>query len=122
MIIMDLLAKATEWLKDQCQAHLSTDIRYHTKDGGGIIATRATRGLTTFRSTNDYGVTVTIRSIDFIIPSNDLGIKPQTGDIIECSNRCYEVLAPNNEPVWRWVGSYHESMRIHTKYVGTIND
>ena len=32
----------------------------------------------------------------------------------------YEVLAPSDEPVWRWSGTIHQVRRIHTKEIGKI--
>ena len=40
------------------------------------------------------------------------------GDEIICKGKVYEVLAPNDEPVWRWSGLNEETMRIHTKEIG----
>ena len=45
---------------------------------------------------------------------------PQKGDEIIVDGRVFEVLAPNNEPVWRWSGNYQEAIRIHTKDMGEV--
>ena len=31
----------------------------------------------------------------------------------------YEVMAPGNDPCWRWSDDYRRTLRIHTKLIGT---
>lgn len=82
----------------------------------------ATLGRTMFKSSNDYGVSIITHGKDFIIETKDIPIKPQRGDYIHYKGKRYEVLAPNDEPVWRFSGVNEESIRIHTKEVGEVDN
>ena len=55
---------------------------------------------------------------DFIIEDGQFMFFPEKGDVIEFDGREFEVLAPNDEPVWRWSDPYHTALRVHTKLIG----
>lgn len=78
---------------------------------------RCTLGKSEYRVPNDYGGWVRVTTQDFIVPHWQFNFMPTKGDIIEFAGREYEVLAPNNEPVWRWSDPYHTALRIHTKRI-----
>lgn len=88
--------------------------------GGESRPIKAIPAKTIFRSTNEYGAWVRTEARDFIVPYGELDIEPEKGDVIEFLGGEYEVLAPANEPVWRWSDPYHTAMRIHTKHVGGV--
>lgn len=115
------MSKASAFLAVQRKQYLSESIIYSPLSGG-THSLFATIGRTLFRAENEYGVTVRTESKDFIIEANDLGCEPQRGDSIIFDGKQYEVLAPNNEPCWRWSGSDNKTYRIHTKFMGDIID
>lgn len=119
---MNMLRTASQWLDNQRSRFLSEPIEYiHFAEEKRSFMITATRGRTMFRAETDYGVTIRIHSTDFLISSSDLPITPGKGDEILCDGVRYEVLAPNNEPVWRWSGNDQKTFRIHTKEIGTAN-
>ena len=119
---MDMLRSASKWLADQRVEKLSeTVLLQHYSDGeksGSPETLHATRGRSLFRADDRYGVTIRIQSIDFIVPASELTKFPEKGDEIYADGHVYEVLAPNDEPVWRWNGNYGTAVRIHTKDIG----
>jgi hypothetical protein len=116
-----MLDKGASWLNDQRDQWLSSPIEYICSDGAKIQC-HATIGRTVFRATNEYGVTVRTEAWDFLISASELEHDPKRGDRIIRDGFEYEVLAPNNEPVWRWSGTGRTTRRIHTKYIGEISD
>lgn len=85
---------------------------------GETRSVKAVPGRTVFRSVNEYGAWVRTETMDFVIPASELGLEPRTGDEIVFDGGVYEVLAPYDEPVWRWSDPYRKAMRVHTKYTG----
>lgn len=117
-----MMRSAAEWLVRQEKSFLSEPITYHHYgDMPVTINIPAVRGRTIFRVDEDYGITTRIVSVDFIVDINDMDFEPTKGDEIHCDGICFEVLAPNNEPVWRWSGANGEALRIHSKEVGKAN-
>lgn len=115
------MSKAADYLASQRKQFLSESIVYSPLSGE-VHPLFATIGKTLFRSENEYGVTVRTASVDFIVEASDLGQEPKRGDEIIYANRRYEVLAPNNEPCWRWSGTDFKTYRIHTKYIGDVSE
>ena len=115
-----MLRTAMAWLDKQRNDFLSEPIEYihFAEENPQKFNLTATRGRTIFKAETDYGITVRIHSTDFLISSDLLPVTPAKGDEIICKGICYEVLAPNNEPVWRWSGVDNQTMRIHTKECG----
>lgn len=95
---------------------LSVDAAY--RRGAEARRVRAVVGRTVFRSMNECGAWVRTETRDFIIPAGQLDLEPQTGDEIVFDGGVYEVLAPCNEPVWRWSDLCRRAIRVHTKYTG----
>ena len=88
----------------------------------------ATVGKTVFRLDKGYGVQERIESRDYLILAADLQIGgtpalPKPGDQVreteDGKTFVYEVLAPGNEPCWRYSDLYRVTLRIHTKLVAT---
>ena len=80
-------------------------------------------------SDNGTGVGETFESRDFLILATDLVLAgeqtlPRAGDRIresgspDSTSYIYEVLAPGNEPAWRFSDPYRRTLRIHTKQIG----
>jgi len=119
---MDMLHRASDWLNGRRAENLSETVvlQYYSdgeKDGDPVTLT-ATRGRSLFRAEDRFGVTIRVHSTDFIVIAADLTRFPAKGDEIIADGRVFEVLAPNDEPVWRWSGNYQEAIRIHTKDMG----
>lgn len=119
---MDMLRSASDWLNSRRTEMLSeTVMLQHYSDGekdGEPEVLSATRGRSLFKAEDRYGVTIRVHSTDFIVVAANLAKFPAKGDEIIADGRVFEVLAPNDEPVWRWSGNYQEAIRIHTKDMG----
>ena len=122
----DLLAKGAVWLEQQRSKHLASNVTYRRGESTVIVA--ATIGKTAFEIDDGQGVIQRIESRDFLVLAVDLVLDalttlPQRGDVIEepAGNitLLYEVMAPGNEPCWRYSDAHRQSLRIHTKQVGT---
>lgn len=96
--------------------------------GSESLNLAATIGQTEFTVDDGTGVVQRIESRDFLILASDLVLSgiaqlPERGDRIEESSGTtvfvYEVTAPGPEPCWRWSDPYRQTLRIHTKLVGT---
>lgn len=115
---MNMMHRAEEYLNRQLSAFCSEVVTYiHYGKEPATLQVNAVPGRTVFRSEDSYGVVVRVHSVDFIISADALSGEPEKGDEIHCNGKRYEVLAPNNEPVWRWSGSGNTAMRIHTKEI-----
>jgi len=117
----DLLTTGTTWLDGMRRAHMSRSATY--RRGASSVAVLATAGKTVFRVDTGYGMFEHIEGRDYILRASDLvlddaAVTPAAGDQIVESGRVYEVMAPANEPPWRWSDRDHAVYRIHTKYVG----
>lgn len=116
---MNMLRSASKWLDNQRNMFLVEPVEFiHYGENKESFFVPATRGRTIFRVETDYGISTRIHSIDFLISSSLLPEMPVKGDEIICDGMRFEVLAPNNEPVWRWSGSDNQTIRIHTKKIG----
>lgn len=116
---MNMMRQAEQWLKEQRRSFLAEEVQYVRLSGESFVIP-ATRGRTVFRADNEYGTSVIVRSVDFIIAYEDMNFYPEKGDEIHVDGERYEVLAPNNEPVWRWSGFDNSSLRIHCKLIGEV--
>jgi len=117
----DILKKALSWLESQRKKHLTSLVIY--RRGGDFVAVPATIGKTIFRIEDNYGRIVHYESRDYLISSSDLIINgiiimPQKGDEIIDEGFIYEVMAPANEPEWRYSDTFRNTLRIHTKMTG----
>ena len=121
MPMADILKNALSWLESQRKKHLSSLVIY--RRGDCIAKVPATIGKTIFRIEDGYGRIVHYESRDYLISSADLMINgiiitPHKGDEIIDENFIYEVMAPANEPEWRYSDSFRNTLRIHTKMTG----
>lgn len=120
----DLLQKASGWLADQRDKHLSREITYQRDVSTAVIS--AAIGRTQFEVDDGHGVLERIESRDFPILTEDLILGgqvtlPQRGDRIRetVANQTfvYEEMAPGREPAWRYSDPYRKTLRIHTKQI-----
>jgi hypothetical protein len=118
---MGMLQNGLAWLEFQRKTHLTVPVIYWR--GGDSAEVPATVGKTVFKVTDDYGRFQYIESRDYLISAadlvlNDTRILPEPGDEIVEGGFVYEVMAPNNEPEWRYSDSCRNTLRIHTKLTG----
>ena len=121
MPMADILKNALSWLESQRKKHLTSLVLY--KKGNDLVEIPATIGKTIFRVEDNYGRIVHYESRDYLISSADLLINgtvvpPEKGDEIIDDGFIYEVMAPANEPEWRYSDSFRNTLRIHTKMTG----
>lgn len=120
----DLLATSSAWLEDQRTRHLSRLVTYRR----GTLAAEvvATIGKTVFRVDDQYGGQIRSESRDYLVLAADLvlggnAMLPQRGDQIRETVGdtvfVYEVLAPGDEPCFRFSDPYRQTLRIHTKQI-----
>jgi len=121
-----LLEKGSNWLEDQRHTHLTRTVVYQR--GGESVEVAATVGRTVFEQADEFGVIHRTESRDFLVRTADLMLAtvqtlPKAGDRISETagdqTFVYEVMAPGNEPPWRYSDPYRRTLRIHTKHVAT---
>lgn len=121
----DMLATGTAWFESMRVLFMTVPVTYCR--GAATAEVRATIGRTVFEVSREYGVFEKYISRDYIIAAGELilnndPVLPARGDQIRETQDgkiyMYEVMAPGNEPCWRWSDSYRRSLRIHTKQVG----
>jgi len=126
----DLLEQGATWLNQQRHEHLSRPVIYQR--GESSVQLQATIGRTEHDVENGYGVLEKFESRDFIVRSEDLVLDghvvlPRRGDrIIETHGESlltYEVMAPGSgSSHFKYADAYRNSLRIHTKQVGTVSE
>ena len=122
---MDLMRNALAWLEEQRGQFLTVPVSYWR--GDFVVSLPASIGKTVFKVADDYGRFQYIESRDYLINTASLIINgervlPESGDEIVEDNLIYEVMAPNNEPEWRYSDSYRQTLRIHTKLSGEADE
>jgi len=122
----NLLEQGASWLADQLKTHASTEVIYQR--GANQVAVQATIGKTEFEIDDGSGVIQRFQSRDYLIQTADLQLGghttlPVAGDRIRETvgdqTFVYEVLAPGNEPHFRYSDPFRKVLRIHTKLVAT---
>lgn len=122
----NLLESGASWLADQLKTHAGTVVVY--RRGADEVTVTATISKTQFEIDDGSGVVVRFQSRDYLIHAADLvlaGIEslPEAGDHIRETQGSqvfvYEVMAPGNEPHWRYSDPFRNLLRIHTKHVAT---
>ena len=122
----DVLKAASDWLESMRTEHVSRTVTYIR--GAENVDVAATIGRTVFRLDKGYGVTERVETRDYLMLGTDLMLGgtatlPKAGDRIREVEGdkafIYEVMAPGNEPCWRWSDPYRRTLRIHTKHVNT---
>lgn len=106
--------------------HASTDVIYVR--GVDQVPVKATIGKTEFEIDDRSRVVVRIQTRDFLIHVADLVLGstetlPVTGDLVRetqgTNTFVYEVMAPGNEPHFRYSDPFRTLLRVHTKHVET---
>ena len=112
------------WLADKLVSSAGLQVTY-VRDGDETELV-AVPGRTEFEQVDEYGIVHRIEARDFLIRTADLTLGgvatlPRAGDriraIIGGVAGEYEVLAPGNEPPWRYSDPLNQMLRIHTKQV-----
>ncbi len=116
MPVTDLLRKGFDWLERQRTAHCSSPVEYRRDTDVHVV--QATKGKTDFEVADDYGATLGSHVVDFLIMADELGLKPEPGDVIVSDNYHYEVMNLGGEGCWRFSDPNLITMRIHTKEIG----
>lgn len=123
---MDVLEDGARWLEDQRLKFMSRRIVYQRVTAS--VEVNASVGKTVFEVDNGFGILERIEARDYLIAANELILNgnaalPKRGDHIretqEATIFVYEVLAPGKEPEWRYSDPYRQTLRIHTKFIGT---
>ena len=122
----NLLETGSSWLADQMKSHASVEVVYER--GAEQVVAKATIGKTEFELDDGSGVVLRIQSRDYLIHTADLQLSgsptlPVAGDRIRETQGgttfVYEVMAPGNEPHYRYSDAFRKLLRIHTKHVAT---
>ena len=122
----NLLGQGAAWLNDQRHKHLTQMVSYHR--GVASVELGATVGRSEFEQVDDYGLVQRIESRDYLVQAADLVLNtqrtlPHAGDKIRetqgAQTFVYEVMAPGNEPPYRYSDPQRHALRIHTKLVAT---
>jgi hypothetical protein len=117
----DMLKNGMSWLESQRKKHLSSLVFYRRNSAS--VEVPATIGKTVFKIEDQYGRIVRYESRDYLINAQDLVLNgtvvlPERGDEIIDEGFVYEVMAPANEPEWRYSDAFRNTLRIHTKQTG----
>ena len=124
----DLLEQATRWLDDMRKRHAARSVIYAR--GRETLEVAATVGSTTFDAQDRTGTVVRVESRDYLITTADLVLGgkptlPERGDQIRETvggqSFIYEVISPAGQPHYRYSDPFRQTLRIHTKYIGTQN-
>lgn len=119
----DQIETGLEWLATQNRTYRARTVTYVR--GGESVSLSATVGRTVMRVDTGYGVYQRHEVRDYICDVSDLGdlAPPQAGDqvkdTISGTVNLFEVMAPGNEPEWKYSDPYHNTVRVHTKLTGT---
>ena len=123
-----MLQNGSQWLEGQRHEQLSHEVTYRRGDQSVVL--NETDGRTEFEQQTDYGIALQSEARDYLIRAGDLiltegaaePVLPRAGDRIDEIHgdmlHTYEVMAPGNEPVYRWSDPDHLTLRIHTKWIG----
>jgi len=119
----DMLKTGSTWLASMNRQHRATAVTYERDQASGEVT--AVLGKTAFRVDKGYGLFERVETRDYLIDVEELAAfgKPQRGDRIkeELNGKVevFEVMAPGNEPHFRYSDPYRQIFRIHTKRVDT---
>lgn len=122
----DLLQAASDWLQDKQRRHASKTVVY--KSGADSVEVNAVVGRTEFETADESGFVTKYIARDFLIPVAELvlggtAVTPGRGDRVRETQGTqvfvHEVMAPGENPEWRYADPYRRTFRIHTKQVAT---
>ena len=114
----DLLRQGSQWLGQMQSQHCSSPITYRRDQESHEV--NATFGRTEYEVEDEYGLRVGAQVTDFLIPAEVFPFdEPEAGDQIVADGVVFEVMNLAGQGHWRWSNPYRQTMRIHTKEVGT---
>ena len=124
----DLLEQSSAWLEDQREKFMSRTVIYQRPGSPtpDTVEVTATLGQTIFAVDNGEGAAIGVESRDYLIRAAHLvldggPVLPRRGDRIQELQDgvmfTYEIMAPGDEPVWRYSDPYRRTLRIHTKQI-----
>lgn len=118
-----MLLKAEKFINKMRSKSTEVEIEYHHNGAESFVGVlRATLGRTLFKTDNGYGIGIIVHGKDFIFDKKAIPVIPATGDVIIYDGMKFEVLAPSDEPVWRYSGAGNSSIRVHTKEVMEVEN
>lgn len=122
------LQRAAERLADRLLDQASVTVTY--RRGASSVSLAAVLGHQLLRVSDGRGNTKVERTDrDFIIRAADLVIggsvvEPRRGDRIDLTTGStterFDVMAPGDEPPWRYADPHKQLIRVHTKHVGSV--
>jgi hypothetical protein len=122
--VTNLLQQGETWLAGMFQKHASRPVSYHR--GLEWATLQATIGRTVFQVADQFtSAILSVESRDYLIVAERFQASgfelPQAGDRIHevqgDKEYVYEVMAPGQEPCWRWADLSRGQLRIHAKLV-----
>jgi hypothetical protein len=120
----DLLEEGAQWLVGMFQRHATRPVSY--RRGVDSATLQATIGRTVFQVVDQVSQAVlSVESRDYLVATADLAAAgfgvPRAGDRVHevqgLAEYVYEVMAPGQEPCWRYADPYRLQLRIHAKLV-----
>ena len=120
----DVLETSSAWLENQREAFMSRSVIYQR--GNASVQVPATIGRTVFNLDDGAGGVLRTDSRDYLIRTKHLILAgtptlPQRGDQIHEMDGTvvyvHEVMAPGDEPHYRFSDPYRRTLRIHTKQI-----
>ncbi len=120
----DLLRQGSQWLGQMQLQHCSSPVTYRRDQESHEVD--ATFGRTEYEVEDEYGLRVGAQVTDFLIPAEVFPFdEPEAGDQIVAPSTgsgqatVFEVMNLAGQGHWRWSDPHRQTMRIHTKEVGT---
>lgn len=126
--MVNVLEEGAEALKDQLRDFASSKVTYRSGPSSSVEVD-ATIGRTIFEVFSASNVVQRTESKDFIFPvvQLDFGsgvVEPKRGDLVEFARDgrtdIFQVMAPGDEPDWRFADVYRKQYRVHTKHTRTV--
>jgi hypothetical protein len=112
--------------RQQRASAVTTALTYTRVSGGGTVnlTGKAWVGRTVFRRNPlEAGAAIEFGDRDYLIPVADLPAEPERGDRITqtvgATQLVFELIAPANEPAWRYSDPMRTLYRVHVKQVQT---
>lgn len=120
---MDLLGIGQKWLHTTLPKTAAGDVVYEIPDLG-LVTVPAVRAQRTHQVNTSLGVTINLKSPDWIITKSllvidSVAVTPQSGHLIHADGQVYEVcMIGDGEPAARDSDRYGQAWRIHSQQIG----
>jgi hypothetical protein len=127
--VPDLLETSSAWLEDKREQFMSRSVIYQR--GNQTVQVPATIGRTVFALDDGAGGVLRTESRDYLIRTAHLVLSgvptlPRRGDqvheMVGTVVYVYEVMAPGDEPHFRFSDPYRKTLRVHTKQIDQENN